>query len=40
MWKTELKNAAVGKHTFDLKIGEFKKQLIISISGHIEEDLF
>jgi hypothetical protein len=40
MWKTELKNVAAGKHTFDLKIGEFKKQLAISISGYIEEDLF
>jgi hypothetical protein len=40
MWKTELKNVAVGKHTLDLKIGKFKKQLIISISGYIEEDLF
>jgi hypothetical protein len=40
MWKTELKNAAIGKHTFNLKIGEFKKQLIINISGFIEEDLF
>jgi hypothetical protein len=40
MWKTELKKAAVGKHAFDLKIGRFKKQLIINISGFIEEDLF
>jgi hypothetical protein len=40
MWKTELKNAAVGKHAFDLIIGDFEKQLIINISGYIEEDLF
>jgi hypothetical protein len=40
MWKTELKNVATGKHTFDLKIGDFKKHLIINISGYIEEDLF
>lgn len=39
-WKIELKNTAIGKHTFNLKIGDFKKQLIINISGFIEEDLF
>jgi hypothetical protein len=39
-WKTELKNTAVGKHTFELKIGEFKKRLTINISGYIEEELF
>ncbi len=40
MWKTELKNSAIGRHTIDLKIGDFRKQLFINISGYIEEDLF